>query len=90
MEQEVPVTMHKTMPKSAELPEEKKSYASPIATLGGSLSELVSNFKESEAGELLQKGTEQTKEYIKNNPTQAMLMSLGAGALLGVLMGRRR
>ncbi|NTW11108.1 MAG: hypothetical protein HGA26_07095, partial [Chlorobiaceae bacterium] len=46
--------------------------------------------RESEAYEQIEKIFEETKEYIRKNPARAMLYSLGAGAVLGLFMRKRR
>ncbi|ABL64492.1 hypothetical protein [Chlorobium phaeobacteroides] len=95
MEQEVPVTIHQgetveaeaaeTMPKpdAAYIPELIKEIASTV-------SETFSGFRESESYGQLIKAAEEVRTYIKNNPAQALLYSLGAGAALGFLFKKRR
>ena len=89
MEQEVPVTLHSSKPK--EFTEEPR-YETPIqkSEIRETVEELLSGFKESELGILLLKGVHKTTEYIKKNPGQAMLFSVGAGALFGLLLKKKR
>jgi ElaB/YqjD/DUF883 family membrane-anchored ribosome-binding protein len=89
MEQEVPVTIHSGRPKNLA---EEPHYETPkqITKISETLLETLSRFKESEPGILLLKGAEKTAEYIKKNPGQAMLFSVGAGALFGLLLKKKR
>jgi len=89
MEQEVPVTIHSSKPK--ELPE-KPQYETPKqqSEIREALDQAVLRFKQSELGTLLLKGAGKTTEYIKKNPGQAMLFSLGAGAFFGLLLKKKR
>jgi len=91
MEQEIPVTIHGNTPhNSAENPQHKSCIPDQINRIGETLSDAFLSFREGEAVAFVQQGAEKAKEYIKKNPTQAMLLSLGAGALLGLLMKRKR
>lgn len=91
MEQEVPVIIHSGENKEPlQEPHQETGIPEQIKEIGESLSEVVSSFRESESYEQIEKAIEQAKDYIRKNPAQAMLYSLGAGALLGFLMRKRR
>ncbi|MBV5302902.1 MAG: hypothetical protein JZU70_01675 [Chlorobium sp.] len=88
MEQEVPVTIHSGKPK--ELTEEPR-YETPKqqSEISETLDQALSRFKQSEFGTLMLKGAEKATEYIKKNPGQAMLFSVGAGAFFGLLLKKK-
>jgi ElaB/YqjD/DUF883 family membrane-anchored ribosome-binding protein len=91
MEQEVPVIIHSGEKKEpVEEPQQETRIPEQIKEIGETLSEVVSSFRESESYEQIEKAIEQAKDFIRKKPTQAMLYSLGAGALLGLLMRKRR
>ncbi len=77
-------------------PNSKKNEAeplkSPIPEQVEAISENISNmydrFKESEQYDELRDTATKVKEYIKENPVQSVLMSLGAGMFLGLLFRR--
>lgn len=72
-----------------------------MATHGGSRIEehtdgpLVGAARSAEAGvragmEKVSDATEVSREYIRSNPLQTVLIAAGVGALVGFLIGRRR
>ncbi|MEI8102843.1 MAG: hypothetical protein WCG61_04865 [Chlorobium sp.] len=93
MEQQVHVTMHGSKPSDPSGRAEAGSHAfvpKPDKNIGETLSDVLLFLRESEPGRLVMQGAEKSKEYIKKNPAQAMLISLGAGALMGLLIKRKR
>ncbi len=91
MEQEVPVIVHERETKNTvKEPNREKLIPDQLEELGNTLSEAYATFKESESYETLVKSGETVKEYIKNNPSKALLYSLGAGALFGLLLRKKR
>ncbi len=91
MEQEVQVTIHSSQPtnSSKEEPQENR-IPEQVKEISKTLSEAFSCFRESESYSQLLKSTEKAREYIRKNPGQAMMYSLGAGALFGLFMKRKR
>jgi len=91
MEQEVQVTIHSSQPDnlSEEEPQETR-IPGQVKEISEALSEAFSCFRESESYNQLLKSAEKAREYIRKNPGQAMLYSLGAGALFGLFMKRKR
>jgi hypothetical protein len=91
MEQEVPVTIHGSKPKE---PQEgawvEASIPGQVAEISEVLAGALSCFRESGSWHTIQQGTEKAREYIKKNPARAMLLTLGAGALVGFLMKKKR
>jgi ElaB/YqjD/DUF883 family membrane-anchored ribosome-binding protein len=91
MEQEVSVTIHgSTTEDHPENSEHKSCISDQITRIGETFSDAFLSFRESEPGAFVQQGAVKAKEYIKKNPTQAMLLSLGAGALFGLLLKKKR
>jgi ElaB/YqjD/DUF883 family membrane-anchored ribosome-binding protein len=91
MEQEVQVTIHRGEPADpVQEPQHEANIPEQLKELSETISETISCFKESESYEWLQKQAEQARSYIKKNPTQAMLISLGAGTLFGLFIKKRR
>ncbi|NTU97103.1 MAG: hypothetical protein HGA62_04715 [Chlorobiaceae bacterium] len=90
MEQEVPVIIHGEHEPLPGKPGEEPVIADQLKEIGHSLSEVMTSFRESESYEQIEQVFEQTKDYIRKNPARAMLYSLGAGALLGLFMRKRR
>lgn len=92
MEQEVPVTIH-TGGQHKE-PVEKKAHEphlpKSLSSLEETFTDALNSVRESEPYSLLINGAEQAKEYVRKNPFQAMLISVGAGAIFGLLMSRKR
>jgi len=89
MDQEIPVTIHSGKP--TEFAEEPLNETpNQISDISETVCEFFSSFKKSELGTLLLKGAHETTEYIKKNPGQAMLFSVGAGALFGLLLKKKR
>jgi len=92
MEQEVPV-IHSTAKESAEkhsTPVADGRILEQIREISDSLSDAFARFRESDSYDNLLDLAEQTRTYIRNNPLPAMLYSLGAGALLGMMFGKKR
>ncbi len=71
----------------------EKAHAEPLKSpipeqveaISDNISKMYDRFKESEQYDELQDTVTKVKEYIKKNPVQSMLMSLGAGMFLGLL-----
>jgi hypothetical protein len=61
-----------------------------LRELSETISDTFSCFRESDSYEWLLKKAEKAKDYIKQNPTPAILASLGAGALFGLFIKKRR
>lgn len=98
MEQEVQVTIHRGEPadpaKEAHSqpqpqPQQEATIPEQLKEFGETISETLSCFRESDSYEWLVKSAEKTKSYIKKNPTRSILVSLGAGALLGLFIKKR-
>jgi ElaB/YqjD/DUF883 family membrane-anchored ribosome-binding protein len=93
MEQEVKVTIHRGEPadpvKEPQQPQQEASIPEQLKEFGETISETLSCFRESESYEWLLKSAEKAKNYIKENPTRSILVSLGAGALFGLLIKKR-
>ncbi len=91
MDQEVKVVIHEhTSIDPVEEPHRESLIPDQLQEIGDTLLEAFSSFKESESFDLLVKSAEKVREYIKKNPGQALLYSLGAGAFLGLLMRKKR
>jgi ElaB/YqjD/DUF883 family membrane-anchored ribosome-binding protein len=91
MEQEVQVTIHRGEPKQPEQePQQETNIPEPLKEISEIISETFSCFRESESYEWLRNKAEETKTYIKKNPAQAILISLGAGTLFGLFIKKRR
>ncbi|MEI7824270.1 MAG: hypothetical protein WCI01_03150 [Chlorobiaceae bacterium] len=92
MEQEVQVTIHRSGEPTDPVrePQHETSIPEPLKEISDLILETFSSFKESESYDWLVNSAEKAKTYIKKNPTQAILVSLGAGALFGLLIKKRR
>ncbi len=99
MEQEVKVTIHRSEPaEPVEETQHETQHESPfeanipeqLREFGETISDTFSSFRESDSYEWLLKKAETAKDYIKQNPAPAILVSLGAGALFGLLIKKRR
>ncbi len=91
MEQEVQVTIHSSQPVNPSEEEPREARIPPQENeIIKTLSEAFSCFRESESYRQLLKSAETAREYIKKNPGQALLYSLGAGALFGLFMKKKR
>ncbi len=91
MEQEVQVTIHSSQPENTgEAEPQKTRIPDHIKEISDALSDAFSCFRESESCNQLLKSAEKAREYIRKNPAQALLYSLGAGALFGFFMKRKR
>jgi len=91
MEQEVPVIIHGA--DDAETPRKESAdgrIPESIREISDSLSDAFSRFRESESYDRLLEGAAETKEYIRKNPGPSLLYALGAGVLLGLILGGRR
>jgi len=90
MEQEVPVTIHSGKPKEpVQEPQHELHIPKSLPELSETFAEVMSRLKASDALAMVHKATDEVKEYIKKNPAQAMLVSLGAGALVGLLLRKK-
>ncbi|NTW70228.1 MAG: hypothetical protein HGB23_10365 [Chlorobiaceae bacterium] len=91
MEQEVPVIIHSSEPKEpAPAPQQEPTIPEQIKEIGESLSEIFARLKESETYDKILEGVEITREYIRKYPAKAMLYTLGAGALFGLVIKKKR
>ncbi|MFZ4524420.1 MAG: hypothetical protein ACOYOE_02455 [Chlorobium sp.] len=92
MEQEVQVTIHSSQPDNTTDAEATQETRIPdkIKEIGDTLTEAFSCFRKSESCNQFLESAKKAREYIRKNPGQAMLYSLGAGALLGLFMKRKR
>jgi ElaB/YqjD/DUF883 family membrane-anchored ribosome-binding protein len=90
MEQDVPVIIHGEHDAPSGEPLQEPVIAEQLKEIGHTLSEVAASFKESEAYEQIEKVFDEAKEYIRKNPARAMLYSLGAGAVLGLFMRKKR
>ncbi|NMW21338.1 MAG: hypothetical protein HKK67_06850 [Chlorobiaceae bacterium] len=91
MEQEVPVIIHEHESMDPAQERQRETFIpEQVKEIGNNLSEAFMSFKESESYELLVKSAEKVKEYITKNPGQALLYSLAAGALFGLVLKRKR
>ena len=91
MEQEVQVTIHSSKPdNTVEAEPQETRIPDQIKGINDTLSEAFSCFRKSESYNQLLKSAEKAREYIRNNPGQAMLYSLGAGAFFGLFIKRKR
>jgi ElaB/YqjD/DUF883 family membrane-anchored ribosome-binding protein len=92
MEQEVQVTIHHGEPADPvkEAPQQDATIPDQLKELSDNISETFTCFKESESYDWLLKQAEKARNYIKKNPTQAILVSLGAGALFGLFIKKKR
>ena len=91
MEQEVPVIIHgHEHVDPVKEPHSETFIPEQVKEIGETLSEAFSRFKESESYDLLVKSADKAKEYIVKNPAQALLYTLGAGALFGFLLRKKR
>ena len=91
MEQEVQVTIHSSQPdNTVEAEPQETRIPEHMKGIGDTLTEAFSCFRKSDSYNQLLKGAEKTKEYVRKNPGQAVLYSLGAGALFGLFMKRKR
>jgi hypothetical protein len=91
MEQEVQVTIHRGEPTDpGQEPQHETSIPDPLQEINDLILETFSSFRESESYDWLVNSAEKAKIYIKKNPAQAILVSLGAGALFGLLFKKRR
>jgi len=91
MEQEVQVTIHSSQPdNNLEGEPQETRIPEQINTISDTLTEAFARFRESESYNQLLKSAEKAREYIRKYPGQSMLYSLGAGALFGLFMKRKR
>ncbi|KZK73584.1 MAG: hypothetical protein A3K90_08170 [Pelodictyon luteolum] len=91
MQQEVPVIIHAKGDTDAQRnPAGDGRIPESIREISDSLSDAFSRFRESESYDRILEGAEQTKDYIRQNPGPSLLYALGAGVLLGLILGKRR
>lgn len=91
MEQEVPVVIHSEAPGGpAQDTRRENPIPEQVKEISENISEAFSRFKESPSYEQLLDRAEKTREYIRKNPVQSMFYSVGAGALLGLFIRRKR
>ncbi|KAA6233103.1 hypothetical protein EKD00_04795 [Chlorobium phaeovibrioides] len=91
MEQEVPV-IHSAAKDSAEKqfnPAGDGRIPEQIREISDSLSDAFARFRQSDSYDSMIDIAEQSRTYIRKKPLQAMLYSLGAGALLGMMFGKK-
>ncbi|MDP8305143.1 MAG: hypothetical protein RAO75_01295 [Candidatus Chlorobium antarcticum] len=93
MEQEVPV-IHSAAKDPVEsnnpTPAADGRIPEQIREISDSLSDAFARFRESDSYDSLLDLAEQTRTYIRNHPLPALLYSLGAGAVLGMMFGKKR
>ncbi|HCD35995.1 MAG TPA: hypothetical protein DEQ23_03040 [Chlorobium sp.] len=91
MEQEVPV-IHSAAKDSAEKqlnPAGDGRIPEQIREISDSLSDAFARFRQSDSYDSMIDIAEQSRTHIRKKPLQAMLYSLGAGALLGMMFGKK-
>ena len=92
MEQEVQVTIHSNQPNNLEEEHPRETLVRDHVKeiISETLSEAFASFRKSESYEQILQNVEKTREYIKKNPSHALLYSLAAGALVGLFLKRKR
>jgi hypothetical protein len=91
MEQEVPVIIHSgEQNEPANKPHKETSIPEQVKEIGETLSETFARIRESDSYDRILEHAETAREYIRKYPGKAMLYSLGAGALFGLLMRKKR
>lgn len=91
MEQEVEVTIHRSKPADpVEEPQHETKIPEQLKELSETISDTFSSFRESDSYEWLLKKADMATDYVKKNPMPAILVSLGAGTLFGLLFKKRR
>ena len=68
----------------------KSHIPEQVEAISDNISRLYNQFKESEQYEEIQDKASKVQEYIKENPVPSVLISLGAGMILGLLFHRKR
>ena len=68
----------------------KSHIPEQVEAISENISRMYSQFKESEQYEDIQDTASKVREYIKENPIPSVLISLGAGMILGLLFHRKR
>ena len=61
-----------------------------VEVISDNISKMYNQFRESEQYEEIRDRATKVREYIKDNPVPSVLMSLGAGIILGLLFHRKR
>ncbi len=61
-----------------------------VEAISDNISRMYNQFRESEQYEEIQDKASKLQEYIKENPVPSVLISLGAGMVLGLLFHRKR
>ncbi|NEX12443.1 hypothetical protein CR161_09965 [Prosthecochloris sp. ZM] len=61
-----------------------------VAGVSEHVADLYNQFRESRNYSKLQDAKQQMKEYIKDNPVESVLYSLGAGVVLGFILHKKR
>jgi len=91
MEQEVPVIIQSGEHKEPEnIPPHQTNIPEQVKEIGETISEIFAAFRESESYDKLVEGVEIAKEYIRKYPARSMLYTLGAGALFGLVIRKKR
>lgn len=68
----------------------KSHIPEQVEAISENISRMYNQFRESEQYEDIQDRATKVREYIKDNPVPSVLMSLGAGIILGLLFHRKR
>lgn len=89
MMQEIPENRNANGEAEANSPA-KSHIPEQVEVISENISRMYSQFKESEQYEEIQDKASKVREYIKENPVPSVLLSLGAGMILGLLFHRKR
>jgi ElaB/YqjD/DUF883 family membrane-anchored ribosome-binding protein len=91
MEQEVQVNIHSgEQHDQGNKPQAETSIPDLVKEIGESVSETFAHFKESDTWERILQGVETSREYVRKYPGKAIIYTLGAGALFGLLLKKKR
>lgn len=89
MMQEIPGNQNANGEAEANNPS-KPHIPEQVEVISENISRMYNQFKESEQYEEIQDKASKVREYIKENPVPSVLLSLGAGMILGLLFHRKR
>ncbi|MEI6758317.1 MAG: hypothetical protein FDX18_08195 [Chlorobium sp.] len=91
MEQEVPVIIHNSQSTDpVKEPQSETNIPELLREFSENLTDAFARFRESDSYDRLASSVEKAREYVRKNPAQTLLYSLGAGALFGLFMKRKR
>lgn len=68
----------------------KSHIPEQVEVISENISRMYHQFRESEQYEEIQDKASKVKDYIQENPIPSVLISLGAGMILGLLFHRKR